>query len=172
MGKAKTRGTRRRLNRLRRWAEGFAGNFPSRDIATHSHWNRKIPVHSGLAEGEKARHSTIVECVRSLIAATDRLVASKPEWARGFRVTCCISVPDAFASEICIYMDEGYFQRQISPANDRHGIKKRIRDYSLSKRWNLVLPDGFHEVGVRVVKPDDEHGDYRSDWWFFGEVES
>ena len=115
--------------------------------------------------------SSVIRCAQLLLDATAGLAHSRPEWAKNYRMTCCIQTPDMFGSEICIYLDEEYFQHQVSPVRDKFTIKERITESSLAKRWNLAVPQGFQELGLRVFMPDPEDGDYRNEWWFYGELD-
>lgn len=166
----KLRGQRRLFRRLHAWSKNFLSNFPARDILEHSYWSWKIPVPYSLVQGRRARMKAVVHCAQLLLDATARMRDNRPNWANDLRITCCISTQDVFASEICLYIDEEYYQRMISPVNGEYEVKERILGGSLAKRWNLVLPDGFDEIGVRVFWSNDEDDDYQTDWWFFGDV--
>lgn len=167
----KMRGQRRLFRWLRGWKNSFSEWPYSRDIVEYPYWNEKIPVPLGLVQGKNARMKTVIQCAQFLLDATARLAAHKPDWAAGMRATCLIAVSDMFGSEVCLYNDEEYFQKQISEERTQYTIKERIQGKSLARRWNLTVPDEFQELGLRVVMPDPEDGDYRSEWWFFGELD-
>lgn len=168
----KLRGKKRLFARLRGWSEGLVGRPAPEDIGEYPYWNWKLPAPIGLVEGKRAGKRLAIGCAQLLIDAADRLSRTRPAWAAGCRVVCHITTPDMFGSEVCVYMDEGHFQRQISPVSGKYETKERIAGKSLARRWRLILPEGFGEVGVRVFQPDEEDGDYRSEWWLFGDVEA
>lgn len=167
----KLRGQRRLFRWLTGWKNSFAEWHYSRDILEYPYCNEKIPVPFSLVQGKKARMKTVIRCVQLLLDAAALMAANRPDWARDTRVICSIATPDMFGSEICLYIDEEYFQHQISDEHTEYSIKERIAGKSLARRWNLTVPAGFRELGIRVFNPDPEDGDYKSEWWFFGEVE-
>ena len=81
-----------------------------------------------------------------------------------------VSTPDMFGSEVCIYLDKDYYQKMITPSESGYETKNSIVGRSLAREWNLSMPDGFGEIGIRVFIPDGEDGDYCGEWWFLGEV--
>lgn len=166
----KLRGQRRLFKWLRGWTDSFTVWPYSRDILEYPYWNEKIPVPFGLVQGKNARMKTVIRCAQFLLDATANLAAHKPDWAAGMRATCLISTPDMFGSELCLYHDEEYFQRQISEEHSQYTIKERIEGTSLARRWNLTVPAGLQELGLRVRMPDPEDGDYEAEWWFYGEL--
>lgn len=167
------RGIQRRLRALKKWAENFAGNYPygeSMDPANR-YWNWKMPVHVSLVEGHQTNLAIQKECAQRLIDACGNLIASKLDYAKGFRTTSVVCLPDMFTSEVCIYLDEAYFREHTGEAENSYGKTRRLVERSLVKEWGLVLPVGVAELGISV--------DYRSerdDWslvgerWYFGEV--
>ncbi len=168
----KVRGVPRRLRALKKWAECFSGWFPEGLEAESRYCHWKIPVLSSLVEGRRAKRPIQIECAQRLIEATGHLIASKPAYANKFRVTCVICLPDMFSSEICIYLQEDYFQSMTAESVGRGGTTITIKERSLAEEWGLTLPEGVSELGVAV--------DYRSeedDWslvgerWYFGEVQ-
>lgn len=166
----KLRGQRRLFRWLRGWANSFSNSFPSSDMLESPYWNWKIPVPCTLVEGRRARKSTVIQCAQLLLDATANLAASRPEWAKGCRAACVIVTPEVFGSEVCLYMNEEYFQNQISPAREGDLVKELVTGKSLAQRWGLNVPPGFQELGLQVVVSDPEDGDYRNEWWFFGEL--
>lgn len=152
----KLRGVPRRLRALKRWSEGFAGDFPSRETLalTNRYYNWKIPVDANLVEGRQATRDIQRTCAQRLIDACGHLLADKPEFARETRVTCVVCLPDMFISEVCIYLDEAYYRGHITGG--------RIVGRRLSAEWGLELPEGVDELGVEV----DDGGER----WYFGEV--
>lgn len=166
----KLRGKKRIFAWLRRWSEGFSTMYPPGDIARLGYWNWKIPVPQELVEGRRAKPRWSIACAQLLVDAAAHLRAARPEWTRDCRIVCCLTVPCLFGSEVCVYRDEEYFLHQVSPVRGAYEIKERIVGRSLVEQWGLVMPEEFGELGVSVFQPDDEDGDYRSDWWFLGDV--
>jgi hypothetical protein len=170
-GRKKLRGQRRHFEWLRSWTRTFFLLYPPRDMHKHAYWNWKIPISFDLVAGRRGRIRNAIHCAQLLLDATAGLIAARPEWAKDCRVTCNIQTPDMFGSEVCLYIDEDYFQEHISPEHGEYRIKERLPGKSLARRWNLSVPEGFQELGVSVFDPDPEDGDYRNEWWFFGELD-
>jgi hypothetical protein len=90
----------------------------------------------------------------------------------GFRVTCWINLPDMFASELCIFTDEAYFNEHTSAGQGRFGKKRElIQGKSLDIAWGLKIPEGFSEIGILRTDINDEGNPYISECWFIGEVQ-
>ncbi|WP_342788313.1 DUF3916 domain-containing protein [Stenotrophomonas cyclobalanopsidis] len=108
-------------------------------------------------------------CAQSLITACTNLIQSRPVSQADVRVTCCIAWPGMFASEICLYLDEDYFQGHVATTED--GEVTAITSRSLASEWHLVLPDGVQERDVQVSISPTEHDDgLEQEYWFYGEV--
>ncbi|MCR1817921.1 MULTISPECIES: DUF3916 domain-containing protein [Stenotrophomonas] len=108
-------------------------------------------------------------CAQSLISACANLIQSRPASQATVRVTCCIAQPGMFSSEICLYLDEAYFQGHVASTAD--GQVTAITSRSLSAEWQLVLPQGVEERGVQVSIPPTDHDDgLEQEYWFYGEV--
>ena len=163
----------RSLRNLREWSASFSGNFPSRkELAENPrYWNWKIPVYSGLVEGDGVSLATRRECAQLLIDACGRLIRAKPPAQHGLRVTCCIGVPDMFSSELCIYLQESYFLGHTASSKDDSGEVVVLSDRSLASEWGLSLPKRVEEHGVYVnYRETDTHEGFSFERWFFGEV--
>lgn len=168
----KVRGIPRRLRSLRKWAESFSGWFPQGLKAGDRYCHWKIPVLRNLVEGRQAKKQVQIECAQRLIDATGHLIASKPEYANAFRVTCVVCLPDMFTSEVCIYLQEEYFRSHTAESVDRFGATNEIKNRSLAKEWGLILPDGVSELGVAVdYRSDEDDGSFVGERWYFGEVQ-
>ncbi len=174
----KVRGIPRRLRALKRWAEDFSGWFPGPeelDVAER-YWNWKIPVIRNLVQGRHVKKQNQIECAQRLIDAASHLMAAKPEEAKEFRVTCSICLPEMFSSEVCIYLQEEYFQSHTTegfePGNSLFWSKtrKKIKERSIAKEWGLILPEGFSEIGL-AVDCKDNYGEWAEEHWYFGEVQ-
>jgi hypothetical protein len=175
LSRAKLRGIPRRLRTLQRWAEQFVGFFPDQKSLAEcrSYWNWKIPVHWALVEGKQTSVEIQRQCAQRLIDACHSMIAAKPAWAEYFRVTCLISLPDMHSSELCIYLDEGYFLEQVGNSSNDDGEQVRIDGRSLAKEWQLLLPEDMSEHGVlwRYDKSPDLDQHYVSEHWHYGEIE-
>lgn len=168
----KVRGIPRRLRSLRRWADSFSGWFPEGLEAADRYCHWKIPVLRNLVEGRQAKKPVQIECAQRLIDATSHLIASKPQSANDFRVTCVVCLPDMFTSEVCIYLQEEYFQSHTSESIDRFGTTKAIKERSLANEWGLILPDGVSELGVAVdYRSDEDDWSIVGERWYYGEVQ-
>lgn len=132
-GHKKLRGISRLLRAVDKWAESFKGYFPEnlRPDARYHNW--KIPVPISLVEGVHAKRRVQANCAQRLIDACSHLIVVKPPSAKDFRATCVVCLPDMFTSEVCIYLDENYFQSHTQPATSKKAETKRIEGRSLAK---------------------------------------
>lgn len=171
MPEKKLRGIARRLRAIRQWPERLSRVMPH-DVWTSDerYWNWKIPVASSLVQGRYATNATRRACAQGLIDATALLLAQKPDDARSIRVLCAICLPDMFASEVCIYLKEDYFNAHLSEQVNIFGERRVIRDRKLSSEWELSVPLGMSELGVTVTVIDDDDRPYTYECWYFGEV--
>jgi Protein of unknown function (DUF3916) len=173
MNYRRPRGIPRRLRALDRWAQSFTNSFPVGLEPADRYWNWKIPVLRSLVEGRYARPKVQAACAQRLIEGCDRLIQSKPEAARKYRVVCTICLPDFFTSEICLYLQEDYFQSHTAISVSSQGSTRLIANYSLSSQWQLQVPAGMGELGLAL----DHRGDRDpADWfvgdrWYFGETQ-
>lgn len=166
LSQKKIRGIPRRLRALKRWVESFDGAFPNEqrilefaNSNNYIHW--KIPLHRNLVEGKHAKASVVRECMQELLNACSKLIQAKPAHLTQYRVTCVICTPDYFSSEICIYLNETYFESHTrGPCLQTH----------LSDRLGLHIPDGMKEVGVDVSHTFEGES-FVGEQWFFGEVQ-
>jgi hypothetical protein len=169
----KLRGIPRRLRSLRIWSDSFANNYPTDNQLDpgDSYWNYKIPVELNLVEG---RHSTLEikrACAQELINACSHLISAKPK-SNGFsRVTCVICIPDMFTSELCIYLDQEYFESHTIGHKNEYGEARVIQGRSLASEWNLTLPSDMGERGVSKNFHSLE-GEWQDtgECWYFGEL--
>lgn len=169
-GEKKLRDAPRRLRYLRHWADCFKGAFPSEELEGRArYWNYKVPTRAGLIEGPATTLRIQRACAQSLISACANLIQSRPASQADVRVTCCIAQPGMFSSEICLYLDEEYFQGHVAATAD--GQVTAINSRSLATEWGLVLPKGIGERGVQISIPRTDHDDgLEQEYWFFGEV--
>lgn len=167
----KVRGIPRRLRALQKWSVSFSGWFPDKLDPSNRYCNWKIPVLSSLVEGKQATRSTQVECAQQLVNACAHLISAKPPSLPNYRVTCSIFLPNMFDSQVCIYMDEDYYQGHITEGTYEYGTITRLTEKSLAKNWGLTLPPHVKELGVYLNFDSSE-----DDWslvgerWFFGEA--
>jgi Protein of unknown function (DUF3916) len=84
-----------------------------------------------------------------------------------YRVTCVICLPDMFTSELCIYLQESYFQSHTSKYENSSYEK------SLAQKWGLSLPEKIKELEIKVNDKNEENIDEKLfilERWYFGEV--
>ncbi|HEL2968035.1 TPA: DUF3916 domain-containing protein [Stenotrophomonas maltophilia] len=170
-GEKKLRDAPRRLRDLQHWADCFSGAFPSpEELGSQArYWNYKVPTRAGLIEGPATTLRIQRACAQSLISACANLIQSRPASQATVRVTCCIAQPGMFSSEICLYLDEAYFQGHVASTAD--GQVTAITSRSLCAEWQLALPRGVEERGVQVSIPPTDHDDgLEQEYWFYGEV--
>ena len=172
----KLRGVSRQLKALKRWSNSFENYFP-KDINTNcKYFNWKIPVSSGLISGNKTKQSVRVECAQRLIDACNFMIQAKPIWARDSRVVATICLPDMFTSEICIYLQDEYFQSHISATREEYYSesyeRNKITKKSLAEEWKLSLSKNIKELGVESKYINSIN--YKENWtietWYFGEI--
>lgn len=168
----KLRGIPRRLRSLQKWSESYVAEFPDLSSEDYSYgfWNYKIPVHFSLVQGRQTSRNIQTYCAQMLINAACDIYHSKPVGKDDIRVTCCIVLPDMFASELCLFVSEEYFNMHTQPGNSIFGQLILLQGRSLVKEWNLELPMGFSELGVLRVCENDEGELYQSEHWYIGEV--
>lgn len=166
----KLRGVPRRLRALTRWKNSFSGCFPGDLTPEEKYWNYKIPVYRNLVEGKHTSKSIQAFCAQQLIDAAHHIYKAKPQGSANYRVTCVISLPCMFASELCIYISEEYFKEHTSEHTGRFGKIDKIQTRSLAQEFGLILPEDFSELGVLRTDEDDDGNPYISEEWYFGEV--
>jgi len=168
----KVRGVARRLRALAKWAANFGGAFPIQIAENDRYRNYKLPVLLTMVDGKQAIQIVRRECAQRLIDACENLIKSRPSGTIACRVVATITLPDMFASEVCIYVDESYFRTQTQISSDQYGSTTTIAARSLVSEWGLKLPSDMCELGVRVEQDDrdDESQRYVSEHWFLGEV--
>lgn len=172
----KLRGISRRMRSLRKWGLQFKEKFPSEKELKDSglYWNWKLPTHQAMVEGKHSTQPMKQEVAQILISACTNLVKAKPTWARHYRVTCVICMPDMFSSEICIYLNEGYFRSKVDVGTQSNGVcLKRIEGRSLASDWGLALPRGISEIGTQIDFSGYEGGinAYQGERWMYGEID-
>ncbi|MEW6459501.1 MULTISPECIES: DUF3916 domain-containing protein [Pseudomonas] len=168
----KPRGVARRLKALDHWAACFEDNFPQSIPAGERYWNWKIPVLFSLVEGRHTNPQIQARCAQALINACQHLMRSKPPEAENWRVTAVICLPDFFTSEVCLYLDEDYFQAHTRASVSEYGNSRHLAPLSLSKAWSLQLADGCGELGTEIdyLDEDQPNGRFIAQRWYFGEV--
>lgn len=164
------RGISRRLRSLKEWSMSLDGFFPNTLGESEEYWNMKIPVISTLVDGRFSSKEIRVECAQCLIDATHAIFRSKPQSKDKFRVTCSITIPQVFASEICIFSSEGYYKEHTTPGVGRFGKISLITCRSICEDWGLKLPGGFHELGVLREDADEDGNSLIYECWYLGEV--
>ncbi|AXF25343.1 DUF3916 domain-containing protein [Burkholderia pyrrocinia] len=171
MPEKKLRGIPRRLRAVRQWPEKLSNCIPA-DVwnSNELYWNWKIPVLSSLVRGRYATVATRRTCAQGLIDASAFLLARKPTASRSARVTCAISLPDMFASEVCVYLDEDYFSAHVDDGASIFGERNLIRGRKLSSEWMLHVPPGMSELGIAIKDLDDDGRPFMYECWYFGEV--
>lgn len=167
----KLRGIPRRLRSLKRWTESCESFLPdiSDDDYKAGYWNEKIPVDMALVQGKQTHAGIQSLCAQALIDAAYKIYHAKPA-DDDVRVTCCIVLPDMFASELCLFTAEEYYNLHTTKGTSRFGEITLLHDRSLATEWSLHLPDGFSELGVLRTEVTEEGNVYCSEHWYLGEV--
>lgn len=165
----KERGIPRKLRNLRCWSESFKGSFPDLEGYEERYYNWKIPVPMNMVQGKHAQQDIKAQCVQYLINACQYLIEAKPVGTKFCKVTCVIVQPDMFASEVCLYLDEDYFNAHTLSGEYYDPQYLLVDDISLSRRWGLQIPEHMYERGIHIhyVDPKNETDNYIADYWYF-----
>uniref|UniRef100_B0T521 DUF3916 domain-containing protein n=1 Tax=Caulobacter sp. (strain K31) TaxID=366602 RepID=B0T521_CAUSK len=161
----------RALRGLREWAAGLGEGWDWLPYEGRGYFHWKIPVGRSLVSGRRARLAVQTRCAQVLIDAAAALAARKPKTLRHTRVVAIIDLPDMFASEICVFFEEAYFE-EFAPRNSEDQTWTLSGD-TLARRWNLRTPQGFSEIGYHTVTRDTDFDPPRSEEgevWMIGEV--
>lgn len=168
----KERGVPRKLKNLQLWSESFKNYFP--DLAGYNdrYCNWKIPVPMNMVEGKHAQQEIKAECAQYLINACQYLIEAKPHGLKFCKVVCRIEQPQMFSSEICLYLDEDYFNAHTLSVEFYDSQYILAEELSLATSWNLQIPKSMCERGIKVCysDPEDEANNYIADQWFFIEI--
>ncbi len=165
----KERGIPRKLRNLRCWSESFKGNFPDLEGYEERYYNWKIPVPMNMVQGKHAQQDIKAQCVQYLINACQYLIEAKPVGTKFCKVACVIVQPDMFASEVCLYLDEDYFNAHTLSGEYYDPQYLLVDDISLSRRWGLQIPEHMYERGIHIhyIDPKNETDNYIADYWYF-----
>ncbi|ENX16146.1 hypothetical protein F895_01737 [Acinetobacter sp. CIP 64.2] len=168
----KERGIPRKLRNFKCWSESFKGYFPDLEGDEERYYNWKIPVPMNMVQGKHAQQEIKAECAQYLINACQYLIEAKPQGLKFCKVACVIVQPDMFASEICLYLDEDYFNAHTLSAGSYDPQYLLADRLSLAKNWRLQIPDHMYERGIRIHYIDlkDESANYIADQWYFIET--
>ena len=161
----------RALRALRAWAAALGEDWDWLPYEGRGYFHWKIPVSYALVSGRSARLAIQTRCAQVLIDAAVALAARKPKDLRHTRVVAIINLPDLFASEVCVFFEEAYFEG-FAPRDSEDQAWTPMDD-SLARRWGLQLPKGFGETGYRTVTRDTDYGSDRveeGEVWMIGEV--
>ena len=159
------------LRAFREWAAALGEDWDWAPYEGRGYFHWKIPVSYAFVSGKGARLAIQTRCVQVLIDAAAALAARKPKSLRHTRVVAIINLPDLFASEVCVFFEEAYFEG-FAPRDSEDQTWTAIGD-SLAYRWGLQLPTGFGEVGYSTVTRDVDYGSNRveeGEVWMFGDV--
>ncbi|WP_206664889.1 DUF3916 domain-containing protein [Ewingella americana] len=172
MSNKRPRGVPRRLRWLSEWSKNFGSQYFTDIPPDEKYWNWKIPVLANMVQGKHAARQTKAQCAQYLIDACQRLIESKPQTDNFIRVTCAIIQPDMFTSEICLYLDEDYFNSHTLAHHKHIQHPDIIQGRSLAQQWGLTLPDGMTERGIITDYRDEKEpeNNYYSECWYFGEL--
>jgi len=164
----KLRGIKRRIRSLEKWSGEFKGYFPETDNETkYIHW--KVPVLDRMVEGRAATPNLKSKCVQELINAATHLMAAKPKESTA-RVTVLLTWPDTFSSEICIFVNEEYFQQFFNRNDDDQVWKLQNGTENLEGKFILNIP-GTMEIKEYTTQLFDEGVEYPGFLWVMGELE-
>jgi len=98
----------RRMRALRRRADRLVADFDWARCEGPGYWNWKLPLLRHPIEGASARQAVQIGVAQLLVDTAHRLIARRPADLGDAKVVVVISLPDMFASEICVFFDEAY----------------------------------------------------------------
>lgn len=166
----KLRGAKRRLRALEFWANSWQNDFPNDDNLTDDYLATKIPVDMSLVDGKWTSRFLRSTCAQHMITAAQHLVEAKSGSTVFSRVTCIIGETWMFSSELCLFLNEDYFNLHTKNGTSYLGEITEVKDRSLAQEWSLILPKNFGELGVVRKDLTDEGDEYFSKMWYYGEV--
>lgn len=94
-----------------------------------------------MVQGKHAQQEIKAECAQYLMNACQYLIEAKPQGLKFCKVACVIVQPDMFAGEICLYLDEDYFNAHTLSAGSYDPQYLLADRLSLAKNWRLQIPD-------------------------------
>lgn len=159
VGTKPVRGSIRRLRALERWALGFHGSCYPQSEHKEAYKNWKIPVHSGLVQGPRARVENQAFCIQQLLETANHLSKAADRSVGYYRVACLLVWPWVHQSEVTVFYDRDYYLGFLGQANT-------LESDLLSQTLALHLPGNFIEHGHDVTQPEDE---VEVQWWCIGE---
>jgi hypothetical protein len=159
----------RRLRALDLWAKEFAGTFPAKPAKQpFVHW--KIPILDRLANPPTTTPTIQARCAQCLIDAATHLAEAKPGTLAKARVTAIISLPNLFASEVCIFFDEDYFESFTDRTAEWQRWTLLPAERNLLTEMNLRAPEDFFLIGFsEVIRDEEDDGVYEGEVWLVGE---
>jgi hypothetical protein len=157
----KTRGKRRRLRALDRWAEELGSAAIPERPERCDFWNNKLPVQGTLVRPPTTTRDLRRRAIAAMLRAATLMSRSVDTQATEYRrVACLITSPDLFHSEVTVFYARDYYRRFSQP-------EAAFTSRSLLAEFDLELPSGFVECG-RAVEPEEE-GDIPMEWWCIGQ---
>jgi len=165
MIKTKPRGLKRYSRKMIRAIEEATRIFPSVPD-DYDVWHFHLPFKWALLESHKAPFWVRRLCVQTLIDCADNLARRAPAEFSA-HVVVAVNLPGLPNSQIIVFFrgsEANFWNRNTS---EQKWTPKAGR---LSSSWHLNIPSGFVERGY-----DEEWRDegeiYRSQIWFFGELD-
>ncbi len=169
--KEKLRGIKRRLKAIDKWADTFKDYFPT-EYSEEKYCNWKIPVLDRMVNRPTTTKELQAHCANALFKAASYIEDAKPEALKTAKVSVLLTHPDMFSSEICVFFDEQYFEWFFDRHGEEHKLKK-LSSGSLAKELNLIIPQGFSEVGYQSTMKNEYDGEvsiHEENWWLYSKI--
>ncbi|WP_214792085.1 MULTISPECIES: DUF3916 domain-containing protein [unclassified Exiguobacterium] len=143
--RAKVRGVRRRLKRLRMYVDEQTHSFPT--TFHDGYWHNKIPIDQPflLSVEENSRIQKAI--IEAMVEGSSRLVRLREE--ERFRVVVLIDLPSLWQSELLVFENDARLKAFMERNTSEQTWTPLSKDYILLQRLNLpedVDVHRFHEL--------------------------
>jgi hypothetical protein len=150
--------------------EACSQSFPVEHDSRCGYWHMHLPVDQAFIDSKKTPPWVRRRCIQSLVDATERLRSLAPKSEGPVRVVACVSLPDLWDSQIIVFFGHEYFSTFFDRDSQYQRWKPLRESRSISREWNLEVPDGFQAKGFHEGIRDD--GFHREgEVWFIGELD-
>ncbi|KAB2864007.1 MAG: DUF3916 domain-containing protein [Exiguobacterium chiriqhucha] len=143
--RAKVRGVRRRLKRLRMYVDEQTHSFPT--TFHDGYWHNKIPIDQPflLSVEENSRIQKAI--IEAMVEGSSRLVRLREE--ERFRVVVLIDLPSLWQSELLVFESDARLKAFMDRDNSEQVWTRLPNDHVFRQRLNLsadIEVHRFHEL--------------------------
>jgi len=158
----KLRNPARHLRSLARWPQQIVEQLPTAETAAGERfWNFKVPIFSKLVEPPHATPETQRACIAAIFAAAETIERSARR-PKDCRVTCLVTTPFLFQSEVTLFFDESYFRsflpvpRKARTDNDGGWVEAEPASPALIDTITPPAPAGLEFHGGTLLREFDQ----------------